>query len=405
MPLRWVSANPKTGVVNEELPSLRLESSLSGFIGQGERAKVSLPINDRLPPNWRYATEPWRTVLVCHYDDAEHTILWVGIIARREWGSGPHIKLDLIPVEEWLKSQLVGNLDYSKSVYEQTHMMRNIGLNRVTYSFNGGVTEEPTGIMRTAKYSSISGVNCLSAMQALMSMVNGPEFSIRWRWSSEGRLFCNPYVGMRVGRPAPPGRPAPFTIGAGAEWTRARDWSQGKGANSITVLEPKIIKTTMVVQKKVDPKTKKTVTTRVPKEETYEAVYTLRDQQAINGGYLPSEVFLSPNYGTTDSVSAATALAMAKPYASRAMKEMRYGNSELDVKIHVDDLILGSDELWLGDDITLDLDNPDLEEINERSVQRMVGWTIDADPVSGEPTTFTPIMLSNPEEDVVFDNV
>lgn len=360
--LKWVSCDPRTGRVIAELPGLMLKSSLSGFIGQGDGATTTLPLLDRLPSNWRLATQPNRTVLVCHYDDPGRTILWVGIVQKRTWGSGPTVDLSLASIEDWMEAQYIEGKWVNT---EQTYIARKIGLDMVAANFNGSVIEAPTGVKRQRTYKRQDDMTALRALQQLMGVINGPEWYIGWTWVN-GRLSCRPWIGNRAGSAYVKG--ASFVV-KNAEWTRLEDYSPGRGANIVTAVAVR----------------------QGDKRDLYQKI----DQQLLTAGYLPVEYRWQPNTGSDKAT-------ILSAYADRRLKDMRLGNVELDVKMHVDDFVMGKD-VKLGDDIVLDLDNPTFKGIRESTVRRLVGWTVEADPISGEITTFIPIMINRTEDPIVDD--
>lgn len=367
MALHWVVCNPYTGKRLVEFDNLYLASSLSGFIGQGEGAQVKLPIMDRMPGMWRQATEPYRTLFVCYYDDPNETILWVGTVTSRTWGSDPFVTLNLSSVEDWLDRQYITG---SFKNMEQTRIIRKVGLGLLASQFNGYVEEHPTGVLRQRTYLRADDMTALRAMQNLMSVIDGAEWCVRWRWGAGRRLQCVPYVGARVGRTADALGNSIFTVRA-AEWSRTQDYSHGKGANVVTATAPRM-------------------GNKRPESSAY-------DMGSIAAGYLPAEYRWSPNTGSNKPD-------ILHSYAERRLADMRRGNVELSVKLHVDDLVIGSSALHLGDDIKLSLVNEDFPSIAESSIQRLVGWTIDADAESGQPTFLTPIMLSSAREDIITDS-
>ena len=360
--LKWISCDPRTGRPIAELPGLMLKSSLSGFIGQGESATVQLPLLDRLPSNWRLATQPNRTVLVCHYDDPDQTILWVGIVQKRKWGSGPLVEMTLTSIEDWMNSQYV---EGKWTDTEQTYIARKAGLETVAANFNGAVIEVPTGVKRQRTYKREDDMTALRALQQLMGVIDGLEWYIGWTWV-DGKLSARPWVGPRVGSAYKGG--ASFVV-KNAEWTRLEDYSPGRGANIVTAVSVR----------------------QGDKRDLFQKL----DGALMAEGYLPVEYRWQPNTGS-DKAS------ILSEYAERRLQDMRLGNVELDVRMHVDSFVMGKD-IKLGDDIVLDLTNPSFPGIRESTTRRLVGWTVEADPVSGEITTFIPIMINRTEDPIVDD--
>lgn len=358
--IHWVVCDPKTGNVIESLPGLRVTSSLPKTIGRGGTATFELPITDRLPARWELATEPNRVVLAAHYDDDPQTPLWVGIVYQRRRGSGPTISIGCEQIEDWLgHGRYMPNVTYSNT--DQATIMRDIVSTDVLAAFYGDDDTILTGVNRDRAYAAADDKTRLAAAQDLMSVINGCEFTIRWRWE-QGRLFCVPTVAQRIGRPAP--AEGPTFVLARMEWSQTNDYTDGKGA---------------------------TIVTGIATRQGDERVQVTRsDDVLIGAGYLPTEYRWQPDTGSVDS-------GVIDGYVEQRLADIRLGTTTLAVTAHVGDLIVGGPNVDVGDDIGLDLTNPDLGYA-ESVTARMVGWSAQPDPVSGEITKITPILQGGDED-------
>lgn len=349
-----VACDPKTGYVIESLPGLRVTSSLPKTIGKGGTATFELPITDRLPGRWELATEPNRVVIALHYDDAPQTPLWVGIVNQRVIGSGPTISIGCEQVEDWLgHGRYMPDRTFSNT--DQATIMKAIVSDDVLGAFYGDDDTTMTGITRTRSYTSADDKTRLSAAQDLMSVINGCEFTIRWRWEA-GRLLCIPTVAQRIGRPAPADGPT-FVLSR-TDWTRTNDYTDGKGATLVTG-----------------------IATRQGDERVQ---VTRSDDVLIGAGYLPTEYRWQPDTGSVDE-------SVIDGYVEQRLADIRLGTTTIAATAHVGDLIIGGPNVDLGDDIGLDLANPDLG-FSLSVTARMVGWVAQPDAVSGEITKLTPVL-------------
>ena len=83
-------------------------------------------------------------------------------------------------------------------------------------------------------------------------------------------------------------------------------------------------------------------------------------------------------------------------YVEEAMAAQQLGTSTISVRAQLDRCVPGRD-FRLGDDIAIDLQAPDLHEAGASITARLLGWTAEPDPVSGEIYQITPILTD--EED------
>lgn len=359
--IQWAAYDPATGVCIAELPGLRVTSSLSQIIGRGDPATVELPITDRLPTNWATATTPNRTVIAAVIDQGgmspqDSPVLWAGFVDRRAYGSGPHIDLRLAPPEDWLDRAYIGTQTFEQ--VPDTTIMRGLGLDAVAAAFHGDVTVEAVGQVRDrTSYTSDQDKTRLTAMQELMAVIDGPEFVLGWRIDSQGRLCL-------TARTAPMlGRRTPTVLLSPVEWELVEDYSDGKGA---------------------------TIFTGVATREGDDRVTVTRYASALlAAGYLAVERRWSPDTGATS----ATVIA---EYVEEARASQSEGTRIYTVAGRIEDVMPGRD-LQPGDDIAVDLSNPDLPGTGGQMTMRTLGWVADPDPVSGEIVQIKPVLAGGGE--------
>ena len=357
--IHWAAYDPRTGDVLEDLPGLRITSSISQIIGRGDAVTAALPITDRLTDRWRTATTPKRVVIAGIHDPggpnpADATVLWAGWVDHREYGSGPEIVLRLQPPEEWLARNYIAAQAHTQQ--PGTAIMRSLGLDRVAAQFHGDVIERVSSKLHDRTYTDDQDKTCLSAMQDLMRIIDGVEFALTWRIDDDGRLCLVATTAQKLGRRATLEQPAGVLLDR-AEWSLAED------AGS-------------------------TIWTGVATREGDERVaVTRRADHLISQGYLELERRWQPDTGSvSESIIAG--------YVDAARTAEQDGISALDITVHLDDVMPGRD-IGLGDDVVVELTNPDLPGVEISTTLRLLGWVADPDPQSGEITQIKPVLYDD----------
>lgn len=356
--IHWVAVEPATGAVIEELPGLRVTSSVPTMIGQSAgNVSVELPLTDRLPARWELATEPFRTVIVAAFDDPDQTVLWAGTVINRRAGSGSTIRLTMVDVPGWLGRRYVPDGTFTGT--EQTAIMRWLGLDLLASRFHGQVDEIVTGVTLDRTYADTADKTRLDAMKDLMRVIDGPEWAVFWRWEAS-RLVCVPTVAQRLGRRSIDGQPA--VVFDRLDWDCSEDWTDGKGA---------------------------TIVTGVATREGDQRVQVTRSaDDLIAAGYLEVEHRWTPDTGSTSETVIAS-------YVDAKLAAIRRGTRTYDVAVVLadTDLVLGRDA-GLGDDVAFDLSNPDRPELGGSLLGRLIGWVAEPDRVSGQIVKVTPVLYS-----------
>lgn len=363
--INWAAYDPRTGVCIEELPGLKLTSSVSQIIGRGDQVTASLPITDRLPDRWELATAPGRVAIAGVIDTgsdllADSPVLWGGFVARRGFSDGAEIVLQIQPPEQWLARNYVPKSTYTQVL--DTTIMRALGLDAAAAQFHGTVTVDSVGAKRRDRsYTDDQDKTRLSAMQDLMRVIDGPEFALTWKLDSLGCLCLDARTAPMLGRRSTLYVP-PTTVVSRANWEIIDDYGDGKGA---------------------------TVFTGVATREGDSRVTVVRSADTlINAGYLRMERRWQPDTGATETSTIAS-------YVDAAKSAQQMGTRTLAVSVHLDDVMPGRD-FDLGDDIAIDIENPDLG-FAISATKRLLGWVADPDPISGEITEITPIFAGDEE--------
>jgi len=366
--IHWMAVEPSTGLPIEELPGLRMQSTLPTIMGRsGGQVAVQLPIKDRLPDRWELATEPARTCLVAMFDDDQQTVAWAGTVIRRTRGSGPTIDLELTDVPGWLeRTTRVPDLTFGTYDGEgnptgpgvdQTTIARALGLDAAALAFHGQVAQIASGRLRHRKYEAAADKTRLSALQELSAVIDGPEWFIDWRWDSTGALVCVPTVADRVGRAAVGQQPETFSK---VEWSIVEDYSEGRGATIVTGVAPNEGETRVVV--------------------------TRQDDALLNAGYLPIEYRYQPDTGSVSE-------SIITDYVTAKLGEVRLGTDTHSLSIPLPDLdIIPGRDVTIGDDVAVDLTNPDLPALDHTFTGRLIGWVLQPDSDTGQATALLPVL-------------
>lgn len=351
--IQWIVCDPATGDVIESLPGLRLESSLPSYVGRGDRVSVSLPVTQR-PARWQIATEPNRVILVAHHDDDPQTVLWAGPIQTVEYGSGPSIAITAISADGYAASLYTGTRLglYSVTNRDQSLILADL-LAPVAADMHGRVDVTLSGVTRSLTITDTQDKTLADAASTLMGLSGGPEYRIGWEWDATGRLVCVITVAARIGSTQP------AVLLSRVEWTKTVDYSAGKGAPIVTA----VATNSGAVRNQA----------------------TRRNQALLDAGYLPVEYRYNPDTGVTSTL-------LLGQHADSKLLALQGGTIGVAITFHPDNpLILGRD-FRVGDVIEVDMENPDMPEINQTMTGRMIGWVAEADRRSGEITKITPIL-------------
>lgn len=357
--IHWLSVEPRTGKIIDELPGLQTTSSLPTMIGRANTATVSLPITDRLPRQWDVATAPGRATLVACWDDPDETVLWHGWVSRRSYGSGASIDLSLTDVNGWLEgARRVPSRTFVET--EQTAIMRWLGLDALADQFHGEVVEIPSGVVRDRTYADDEDKTKLDAMRQLMSVIDGCEWKTDFRWDS-GRLVTVPTTAQKVGRRALVGQSKPVL--SDVEWTLTEDYGEGAGAAVVTAV--------------------------AIREGDERLAVTVQDDLLIDAGWVVQEHRWSPDTGSTSEP-------LIRSYATKKLADIARGTGSYAVTVNVAGAsqLLGRD-MGLGDDIEIDIRNPDMQEWTATIPGRLIGWVAEPDPESGEIVSVSPVLYQD----------
>ncbi len=240
MGLSWVATEARTGAIIADLPDLAVER-VKRSLGRYEVSPAFLPV-PTAPVNWERATLPGGSNLILladNPDDPAHGIpVWGGMVTRRTRGHGDTVSLSLATLEAYLDRRFVGDV-----------LFTGVGQNDIildlieNYIVLDGIpirvqnTTAGVGMLRDREYKDQDDMTVYSALQNLMGVIDGPEWTIEWEWQHlPERITPILYVGDRIGVAVPEGLgpAATFEIpGPVSEISYVEDYSDGKGANDV----------------------------------------------------------------------------------------------------------------------------------------------------------------------------
>lgn len=245
----WVSTDAETGVILNDLPDLTDGSggtvTVAQTIGRYETVTCSLPL-PTAPPEWDRSTTPGSANLILLSDnpnDPSHGIpVWGAGVMQQEVNETDQVPLSLATLEAYFDRRFVGNSPFT--LVGQNDIINSLVNSYIKVGPNGGIpirvqyVTAGAGTLRTrTEYTDVSDKTIYSILTDLMSVQGGPEWTIGWEWqTSPERITPVLYVGDRIGSAVMPGMGANATFempGPVRSFKRLRDYSEGKGANSV----------------------------------------------------------------------------------------------------------------------------------------------------------------------------
>jgi hypothetical protein len=246
MGLSWLSTEARTGRILADLPLLAVQGAVKQTIGRYESITATLPINQKdAPPDWLRATKKNAAHIILTEDnpnDAAHGTPLIGYrINRRTRTHEDFITLDLMTIESYFDRRYIRGKTYTAT--GQNDIIADL-INSYVLEGAGGLPGIPvrvqyvtagTGALRDHTYADQDNKTVYSAMQDIMGVIGGAEWTTGWEWQSNPeRLTPVAYVGDRIGSAAGALGPAatfefPSKYGTGFELIE--DYSVGAGAN------------------------------------------------------------------------------------------------------------------------------------------------------------------------------
>jgi hypothetical protein len=235
--LSFVSVDILTGKVLADLKDLTFGGALKDTMGRPETVSASLPVASA-PVDWREATRPYSTAIVCLADDGIRP-LWGAYVTNRKTNLGGSIQLSMSTVAEYFDRRFVYNETFT--AVPQNTMVETLVNKYARDMLNGqpGIpirvqVEGGTGVARTRTFANAEDKSLLSALQDLSGLDGGPEWVVEWE-NVNNLITPVLRVGTRIGEVAPAGLPGvEFTSpGCVRDAEYEESFKSGDGANDI----------------------------------------------------------------------------------------------------------------------------------------------------------------------------
>lgn len=324
--LTFRTVDPTTGLTIEELPGARLNGGIVQVIGRGEPVTVEVPWPDDMPDRWRAATDPGRQLLICEDEDR---IWWGGLIIARSFGDGPTLTVQADAPEGLLARGFVPDLALKQQ--PQTEIMATLGLDWLTSFIHGRVEVGATAQVRDRNYKADDDKSRLDAMQDLMGVINGPEFTTRWeKPSGVVELVCTTMD--RIGLEATADEP-PYVELYPDQWSYEESYADGKGAPIVRASKT----TEGTAELAEDGSQEQGGQEKISVE--------VRDQVLLDAGFAPLEHRFAPETGSVKEE-------VIREYAEGRLAAISRGTITVTARCLIEDFPLNG-ELHLGDDVSL----------------------------------------------------
>lgn len=188
----WLGVDLQSGQIAAELPALYPNGTVSRTVGAYTSCDFSLPLAG-VSRGWEAATQPGRTMLVAVASDVP---VWGGMVLTRKGGTASTVSLSCATLEAYLDRRYVGD-----HVFVQQDEASGIaaGLFADANMEGIGLTIDapPTGTLRDKTYTDDSDKTVYSALQSLMQIIDGPEWTIDLAWTDTGQTHVEKIARVR----------------------------------------------------------------------------------------------------------------------------------------------------------------------------------------------------------------
>lgn len=229
--LAWFGCDLRTGQIVEDLRSLKPTGQLSKRLGSSTSTTFELGIAGA-GQDWLAATDPGRSLLVA-VDIALDQPVWAGVTLTRDAGSSWTAQLGAATPEAYLERRYTG---------EQTQIQQDQAA-VITSLMGAPLTQGPpfvmdapsTGVLMDYTASDGDDRTALSALQEVMALDGGPEWTVDVAWSDATHsgftlpVRVRPAIGTQAEAPE-----AVFDFpGCISTYTLAESYENGKGATVV----------------------------------------------------------------------------------------------------------------------------------------------------------------------------
>ncbi|MFD0429418.1 hypothetical protein ACFQ60_22335 [Streptomyces zhihengii] len=227
--LDWYGCDLRTGRIVEDLPALRPTGVLSRRLGAHTSTAFELALGGA-PADWEAATAPGRSLLVAVDRDTD-TPVWPGIVLTRDGGSTQTVNLGAATPEAYLERRYTGDV----TIVQQDQA--DAAAAAVTPALTQGppfvLDATATGTLMDWIVMDGDDRTALSALQELMGLDGGPEWTIDVAWKADRSGFDLPLrIASRIGSQAPAPEGTFDFPGCISSYTLAESYEAGKEPRS-----------------------------------------------------------------------------------------------------------------------------------------------------------------------------
>lgn len=229
--LAWYGCDLRTGQIIEDLPSLKQGGPLSKQLGKHTSTSFELQLAGA-GRDWEAATDQGRTMLV-GVDTAIDEPIWAGIVLTREGGSAQSVSLNTATPEAYLDRRYTG--DQTLIQQDQAAVITSLMGAALTQGPPFVMDAPSTGVLMDYTGLDSDDKTALSAMQEVMALDGGPEWTVDIDWSGASHsgfilpVRVRPAIGIQAPEPE-----AVFDFpGCISSYTLSESYESGKGATVV----------------------------------------------------------------------------------------------------------------------------------------------------------------------------
>ncbi|MFF2522224.1 hypothetical protein [Streptomyces liangshanensis] len=230
--LAWYACDFRSGHIIEDLPALRPTGVLSKLLGAHTSTSFELALGGA-PAGWEAATEEGRTLLV-GVDTETDLPIWAGDVLTRDGGSAQTVTIGAATVEAYLERRYTG--DQLLIQQDQATVITSLMSAPLVQGPPFVMDAPPTGVLMDLTLLDADDRTVLSAIQEVMGLDSGPEWTIDVEWSDASHtgfvlpVRVRPAIGTQAAQPE-----GTFDYpGCVVSYVLSGSYESGKGATIVT---------------------------------------------------------------------------------------------------------------------------------------------------------------------------
>lgn len=226
--LAWYGCDLRTGRIVEDLPALRPTGTLSRRLGASTSTTFELSLAGA-PQGWEAATDTGRTLLVA-VDTATDRPVWPGIVLTRDGGSAQTVTLGAATPEAYLDRRFTA--DQNQIQQDQATVITSLMTAPLSQGPPFVIDAPATGVLMDFIASDGDDRTVLSALQEVMALEGGPEWTVDVEWADAAHNgFILPVrVRAAIGSQSPTPEATLDYPGSVVSYSLAESYESGKGA-------------------------------------------------------------------------------------------------------------------------------------------------------------------------------